>query len=91
MPGEHGDADTKRHDVEVWFDIRLATMARRIAARKGISQAEYPSEAARDQINRDYARLMKEALESEQARDKAAPETRSPTTPDAEPPTPPGS
>jgi hypothetical protein len=49
-----------RRDVSIRFDKVLAGRARLIAQGRGISMAEYLSEAARPIIDRDYAKLMRE-------------------------------
>jgi hypothetical protein len=49
-----------RQDVSIKFDKLLAGKARLIASGRGISMAEYLSEAVRPIIDRDYARLMRE-------------------------------
>jgi hypothetical protein len=49
-----------RQDVSIKFDKTLAGMARMIALGRGISMAEYLSEMARPNIERDYAKIMKD-------------------------------
>jgi hypothetical protein len=51
---------SERQDVSIKFDKILAGKARLIAQGRGVSMAEYLSEAARTTIDRDYARLMRE-------------------------------
>jgi hypothetical protein len=48
-----------RHDVSTKFDKALLGMARMVATAKGISVAEYISEAARPVIERDFGKEMK--------------------------------
>jgi hypothetical protein len=49
-----------RQDVSIKFDKTLAGLARMIALGRGISMAEYLSEMARPNIERDYAKLLRE-------------------------------
>jgi hypothetical protein len=51
---------SERQDVSIKFDKVLASRARTIAQGRGISMAEYLSEAIRPVIDRDYAKLMRE-------------------------------
>ena len=48
-----------RQDVSTKFDKALLGMARMVATARGMSVAEYISEAARTVIERDFAREMK--------------------------------
>lgn len=50
--------DPSRQDVSVKFDKTLAGMARMIALSKGVSLAEYISEAARANIEKDFGKEM---------------------------------
>jgi hypothetical protein len=52
-----------RQDVSIKFDKTLAGMARMIALGRGISMAEYLSEMSRPNIERDYAKVMKDFQE----------------------------
>lgn len=49
-----------RQDVSIKFDKILAAKARQIALARGVSMAEYLSELARGQIDRDYAKLLRQ-------------------------------
>jgi hypothetical protein len=51
---------SERQDVSIKFDRTLAGKARAIATGRGIPMAEYLSEMARPQIDRDYAKLLRE-------------------------------
>ena len=48
-----------RQDVSIKFDKVLAGRARLISQGRGVSMAEYLSEAVRPIIDRDYAKLMR--------------------------------
>ena len=50
---------SERNDVSTKFDKALLGMARMVATAKGISLAEYISEAARPVIEKDFGREMK--------------------------------
>lgn len=50
---------SERQDVSTKFDKSLLGMARMVATAKGMSLAEYISEAARPTIEREFAREMK--------------------------------
>lgn len=50
---------SERDDVSTKFDRALLGMARMVATARGLSIAEYLSEAARPVIERDFAREMK--------------------------------
>jgi hypothetical protein len=50
---------SERHDVSIKFDKALVAMARMVATAKGVSLAEYLSEAARPVIEKDFAREMR--------------------------------
>jgi hypothetical protein len=49
-----------RQDVSIKFDKTLAGMARLISQGKGVTMAQYLSELSRPQIERDYAKLMRD-------------------------------
>ncbi len=51
---------SERQDVSIKFDKTLASKARLITSGRGLSLAEYLSEMCRPQIDRDYAKLMRE-------------------------------
>ena len=50
---------SERQDVSTKFDKALLGMARMVATAKGVSLAEYISEAARPAIEKDFASEMK--------------------------------
>jgi hypothetical protein len=54
---------SERQDVSIKFDKKLAGMARMTALSKGVSLAEYISEAARAVIERDFAKEMERLKE----------------------------
>lgn len=56
-------AATVRQDVSTKFDRALLGMARTVATAKGMSVAQYLSEAARPVIQRDYGFEMKRLLD----------------------------
>lgn len=49
---------SERQDVSTKFDKALLGMARMVATAKGVSVAEYISEAARQNIERDFGKEM---------------------------------
>jgi hypothetical protein len=49
-----------RDDVTVKIDRKLATMAKVIAGRRGVSSAELLSETLRGPLDRAYAQLVRE-------------------------------
>jgi hypothetical protein len=51
---------SERQDVSIKFDKILAAKARQVSLSRGVSMAEYLSELARSQIDRDYAKLLRE-------------------------------
>jgi hypothetical protein len=49
-----------RQDVSIKFDRVLAARARQVALNRGLSLAEYLSEACRAVVDRDYAKVLRE-------------------------------